>query len=112
MPLSLALNAQFPEQQPEVWRELRTLVPRAPIIAHGLNNSTDLLPLNEGPDAQRTYIRRTIDMIEKIVREEEIDCDFKRVSGYLFAAPNQSMDILKKELDAAHHAGAASRCLA
>src|SRR5438445_8049709 len=65
VPLSLALNAQFPEQQPEVWRELRTLVPRAPIIAHGLNNSTDLLPLNEGPDAQRTYIRRTIDMIEK-----------------------------------------------
>jgi allantoinase len=64
-PLSLALNAQFPEREPEVWKELRGLVPHAPIVAHGLNNSTDLLPLAEGPEAQRTYIRQTIDMIEK-----------------------------------------------
>jgi allantoinase len=64
-PLSLALNAQFPEQEPEVWKELRGLVPHAPIVAHGLNNSTDLLPLSEGPGAQRAYIRKTIDMIEK-----------------------------------------------
>ncbi len=64
-PLSLALNAQFPEQQPAVWKELRTLVPTAPVVAHGLNNSTDLLPLDKGPDAQRAYIRRTLDMIEK-----------------------------------------------
>lgn len=64
-PLSLALNAQFPEQQPEVWKELRGLVPHAPVIAHGLNNSTDLLPLSEGPAAQRAYIRQTIDLIAK-----------------------------------------------
>lgn len=63
--LSLALNAQFPEQQPEVWKELRALMPGAAVIAHGLNNSTDLLPLDEGPDAQRAYIRRTLDLIEK-----------------------------------------------
>jgi allantoinase len=65
VPLSLALNAQFPEQEPEIWKELRGLVPHAPIVAHGLNNSTDLLPLAEGPEAQRAYIRQTIDMIEK-----------------------------------------------
>jgi allantoinase len=64
-PLSLALNAQFPEQQPAVWKELRTLVPTAPVVAHGLNNSTDLLPLDKGPQAQRAYIRQTLDMIEK-----------------------------------------------
>jgi allantoinase len=64
-PVSLALNAQFPEQEPEVWKELRGLVPHAPIVAHGLNNSTDLLPLAEGPEAQRAYIRQTIDMIQK-----------------------------------------------
>ena len=64
MPLSLALNAQFPEQQPAVWKALRSLAPDAPIIAHGLNNSTDLLPLSKGPEAQRAYIRQTIDMIE------------------------------------------------
>lgn len=64
-PLSLALNAQFPEQQPAVWKALRGFVPNAPIIAHGLNNSTDLLPLSQGPAAQRAYIRQTIDMIQK-----------------------------------------------
>ena len=64
-PLSLALNAQFPEQNPEVWKALRASVPKAPIVAHGLNNSTDLLPLDKGPDAQRAYIRQTLDMIEK-----------------------------------------------
>ena len=64
-PLSLALNAQFPEQNPDIWKELRTSVPKAPIVAHGLNNSTDLLPHDKGQDAQRAYIRQTLDMIEK-----------------------------------------------
>jgi peptidoglycan/xylan/chitin deacetylase (PgdA/CDA1 family) len=65
VPLSLALNAQFPEQQPVAWKTLRGMAPNAPILAHGLNNSTDLLPLADGPEAQRAYIRKTIDMIEK-----------------------------------------------
>lgn len=65
VPISIALNAQFPDQRPEVWRDLRSSVPLAPIIAHGINNSTDLLPLQKGPDAQRAYIRQTLDMIEK-----------------------------------------------
>lgn len=64
VPLSLALNAEFPQDRPEIWKTLRALVPKAPIIAHGLNNSTDLLPLSEGPVAQRAYIRKTLDMIE------------------------------------------------
>ena len=65
VPLSIALNAQFPEQHPDIWKEFRASVPRAPVLAHGLNNSTEMLPLNKGPDAQRTYIRETIDRIEK-----------------------------------------------
>ncbi|MFG1360403.1 polysaccharide deacetylase family protein [Xanthobacter pseudotagetidis] len=64
VPLSLALNAEFPAAQPQTWKTLRALAPQAPIIAHGLNNSTDLLPLAEGPAAQRAYIRKTLDMIE------------------------------------------------
>ena len=65
LPLSIALNAQFPGQHPEIWKQLRALVPTAPIIAHGLNNSTELLPLADGLDAQKAYIRATLDMIEK-----------------------------------------------
>jgi len=65
VPLSIALNALFPAQHPDVWKQLRSLVPSAPIIAHGMNNSTQLLPLGRGLDAQAAYIRRTLDMIEK-----------------------------------------------
>jgi len=65
VPLSIALNAQFPEQHPEIWKQFRTSVPKAAIVAHGINNSTELLPLEQGMDAQKAYIKRTLDMIEK-----------------------------------------------
>ncbi len=65
MPLSIVLNALFPEQQPDVWKQLRALHPNAPIVAHGMNNSNQLLPLGGGLDAQKAYIRKTIDLIEK-----------------------------------------------
>jgi allantoinase len=51
LPLSVALNAQFPEQHPEIWKAFRSLVPNAPVIAHGMNNSTELLPLGRGIEA-------------------------------------------------------------
>src|SRR5262249_51028913 len=78
--LSIALNAQFPEQHMEVWKELRASVPNAPVIAHGLNNSTDLLPLEKGPEAQRVYIRHTIEMIEKTTGVRSIG--WSSPSGY------------------------------
>jgi hypothetical protein len=65
VPLSIALNALFPEDHPDIWKQFRSLVPKAPIIAHGINNSTELLPLKAGLDAQQAYIRRTLDLIEK-----------------------------------------------
>ena len=65
MPLSIALNALFPEQQPDVWKQFRALLPQAPIVAHGMNNSNQLLPLGGGLDEQKAYIRKTIDLIEK-----------------------------------------------
>jgi glycine/D-amino acid oxidase-like deaminating enzyme/nitrite reductase/ring-hydroxylating ferredoxin subunit len=47
-----------------------------------------------------------VDQIDKNVREENIDCDFLRLSGYLFISPNgQGMDFLEKELDAARRTG-------
>ena len=46
-----------------------------------------------------------IDTIEQIVNEEKIDCDFERVDGYLFNAPNESEDLLDRELVAARQAG-------
>jgi glycine/D-amino acid oxidase-like deaminating enzyme/nitrite reductase/ring-hydroxylating ferredoxin subunit len=46
-----------------------------------------------------------IDRIEHIIMEEHIDCDFERVDGYLFAAPNGPESALESELLAAHRAG-------
>ena len=46
-----------------------------------------------------------IDLIEKIVHGEDIDCDFQRLPGYLFCAPEHGEDVINRELDAAHRAG-------
>jgi glycine/D-amino acid oxidase-like deaminating enzyme/nitrite reductase/ring-hydroxylating ferredoxin subunit len=46
-----------------------------------------------------------IDRIEKIVTQENIDCDFERLDGYLFLPPNESTDLLDREMEAAHRAG-------
>jgi len=46
-----------------------------------------------------------ISQIERIVREEHIDCDFERLDGYLFVPPGESSDILDREMAAAHRAG-------
>jgi len=46
-----------------------------------------------------------IDRIETIVRQENIDCDFARVDGYLFLAEGDRRETLEHELDAAHRAG-------
>ncbi|AUX21892.1 oxidoreductase [Sorangium cellulosum] len=49
-----------------------------------------------------------IETVERIVREEEIDCDFERVHGYLFAAPGTLTTALREEIEAAHRAGLGS----
>lgn len=46
-----------------------------------------------------------IDFIEQVVNKHEIDCDFRRVPGYLFCGPKQSQKILDDEKLAAERAG-------
>ncbi len=48
-----------------------------------------------------------IDWIERVGREESIDCDFRRVPGYLFLGPEDDPETLDRELHAAHRAGLA-----
>ena len=45
-----------------------------------------------------------IDLIERIAQEEMIDCDFRRLDGYLFD-PADDVRMLSEELAAAHRAG-------
>lgn len=46
-----------------------------------------------------------IDLIAKIVADEQIDCDFAYLPGYLFLDPKTDPPYLKKELDASHAVG-------
>jgi glycine/D-amino acid oxidase-like deaminating enzyme/nitrite reductase/ring-hydroxylating ferredoxin subunit len=46
-----------------------------------------------------------IDLIERIVRDEKIDCDFRRLDGYLFEPPSGDAQNLERELAASHRAG-------
>lgn len=49
--------------------------------------------------------RSAIDFIENAIRSEKIECDFKRVEGYLFLHPSDKKESLVKELEAARKAG-------
>src|SRR5271157_4123981 len=63
VPLSVALNAEFPSKYMSVWKEFRSAQTHAPIIAHGMNNTSHMLPLGRGLDEQKAYIRQTLDLI-------------------------------------------------
>src|SRR5574342_391335 len=52
-------------------------------------------------DSHMTAINR----IETIVASERIDCDFERLNGYLFLAPDEEEDALVQELAAAQRVG-------
>lgn len=64
-----------------------------------------------GPEGARISAashREAIDAIERIVRQEAIDCDFERLDGYLFhgtANDEERTVSLAEELEAAHRAG-------
>ncbi|RYZ72599.1 MAG: FAD-dependent oxidoreductase [Proteobacteria bacterium] len=52
--------------------------------------------------------QEALNVVEKIIREEKIECGFKRLPGYLFRSPDTEADILEQELEAAHRAGLSS----
>ncbi|WP_139925729.1 FAD-dependent oxidoreductase [Hymenobacter sp. DG01] len=49
--------------------------------------------------------RAAVDRIERIVKQEQIDCDFTRLPGYLFLPQNGTVQELDDEQKAAHRAG-------
>lgn len=49
-----------------------------------------------------------IDRKEEIQKKEEIDCDFRRLDGYLFQANESGVKIIEEEYDAVRNAGRSS----
>src|SRR5712675_577394 len=62
-----------------------------------------------GQEASRLFYESqaaAVDRIEEIQEREEIDCDFRRLDGYLFQALNTDSGIIDEELDAVRKVGA------
>ena len=47
-----------------------------------------------------------VDRIEEIQKKEKIDCDFRRLDGYLFQGRDMPADMLDQEMDAVRKVGA------
>lgn len=43
--------------------------------------------------------------VEEIIHREKIDCNLKKLSGFLFSLDDENEDVLEKEYEAAHKAG-------
>ena len=59
----------------------------------------------EGAQLAAASHTAAIDRIERIVRDESIDCGFARVDGYLFLPSGGDVAELDRELEAVHRAG-------
>ncbi len=62
-----------------------------------------------GEDTSRRFYQSqaaAVDRIEEIQKREAIDCDFRRLDGYLFQALNTDSKIIEDELDAVRKVGA------
>jgi glycine/D-amino acid oxidase-like deaminating enzyme len=79
--------------------------------AHLTSNIDDLfseLIGLRGADEARAYMHarlKAIDRIEEIQSAENIDCDFRRVDGYLFPARTDDQSTLEKEFEACRKIG-------
>jgi glycine/D-amino acid oxidase-like deaminating enzyme/nitrite reductase/ring-hydroxylating ferredoxin subunit len=77
-------------------------------LSSALDDRFHVLERLHGPEGARIAAashQAAIDWIEKTVREEQIDCAFERLNGYLFVPPGESIEILRAELEAARRAG-------
>ena len=77
-------------------------------LTHALDDRYFELERIRGQDVSRLAAQShttAIDRIESIVRNESIECEFTRLDGYLFLAPNDSESLLDRELEAARNAG-------
>ena len=83
----------------------RTTAHLAPLCDDLMSEMTSL----RGQDLTRDFYlsqAAAVSRIEQIQKTETIDCDFRRLDGYLFQGRRQASDIIDKELDAVRAVGA------
>lgn len=84
----------------------RTTAHLAPVCDDGLSA---LLSMRGKILAQRFHHSQSeaVDRIEQIQRENDIDCDFRRLDGVLFPASEEDVSVLEEEAEAAAEIGVA-----
>jgi glycine/D-amino acid oxidase-like deaminating enzyme len=63
----------------------------------------------KGQDATKLFCdsqAAAVDRIEEIQKNEKIDCDFRRLDGYLFQGRDMPADTIDQEMDAVREVGA------
>lgn len=76
----------------------RTTAHLAPICDDGIGSLIDL----RGVDMARLFQESqaaAVDRIEAIVRQHDIQCDFRRLDGYLFPAKDMTLDEGRRQID-------------
>jgi glycine/D-amino acid oxidase-like deaminating enzyme/nitrite reductase/ring-hydroxylating ferredoxin subunit len=77
-------------------------------LAYVIDDGFQEIERLHGVEGLRTHVqshRLAIERIEQIVREENIDCAFTRLDGYLFSPDADGADYIHKEREAAQRAG-------
>jgi glycine/D-amino acid oxidase-like deaminating enzyme/nitrite reductase/ring-hydroxylating ferredoxin subunit len=70
--------------------------------------TSEMMKLRSELDCKGFYESQAaaIDRIEEIIKAENIDCDFRRLDGYLFQAPETDSKMIDDELEAVRKVGA------
>ncbi|MFD2512637.1 FAD-dependent oxidoreductase [Pontibacter locisalis] len=77
-------------------------------LSNALDDRYTNLIKNFGKDGARLACKshgRAIELIEEIAKEENIDCDYHKVTGYLFANNREQGEELMRELEAVQQIG-------
>ena len=77
-------------------------------LTHALDDRYRVVRRMHGPEGARICAEshtRAIEQIQINASLESIDCEFKRVDGYLFLPPGESLSVLMSEWNAAREAG-------
>lgn len=77
-------------------------------LANAIDDRYSFIEKQHGEEGARLAAEShtaAINMIGRIAQTEGIDCDYRRLDGFLFLAPEHGRDQLEEELAAAHRAG-------
>ena len=75
-------------------------------LANAAQKPVEVSPVKEATTLFCESQAAAVDRIEEIQKKERIDCDFRRLDGYLFQGRDMPADVIDQEMDAVREVGA------